>query len=206
MPENKDELPQFIEYWQDEGIDFIDIARNILEDSKSTNSIVTMDEWEDIVGNLASKDYKNQKDEKLLGINRFKIQKKIRKSKVCYAFLKKIVIDPYGDVWTCCLQAHPGYQRHNLYLGNIKDESIIHIIQKWERIFSPGDKMIEIEHCVDCTDWEYNFNVAMSKIIEDQKNGIGIFDHYFLPRDIEKITLDRIITNRTGINVDDPRY
>jgi len=208
MPENKDELFQFIDYWQSEGIDFIDIARNILEDSKSTNSIIFPDEWEAIAKELSSNNYKNKNGKELLAVNRFKIQKKITKSKVCYAFLKKIVIDPYGDVWTCCLQAHPGYQRHNLYLGNIKEESIIYIIQKWERIFSPGDKMIEIEHCADCTDWEYNFNVALSKIIEDQKQGFNVFDHYFLKDkiNIKEETINKLIANRIGIDKPDPRY
>jgi len=206
MPENKNELEQFIEYWKDEGIDFIDIARNVLEDNKSTESKIEIDEWEKLVKNILEKNYINHNGEELVGPNRYKIQTKIKKSKVCYAFLKKIVIDPYGDVWTCCLQAHPGYQRHNLFLGNIKEESILHIIQKWERIFSPGDKIIEIEHCADCTDWEYNFNVAMSKIIDDQTNGFGIFDHYFLHKDIEKITIDKIIANSIGISSKDPRF
>ncbi|WP_461255281.1 radical SAM protein [Treponema sp. R80B11-R83G3] len=206
MPENKDEIFQFIEYWQDQGIDFIDIAKNVLEDSKSTESILDVNEWEYLVKNISEKKYKNHNGEELLGPNRYKIQTKMKKSKVCYAFLKKIVIDPYGDVWTCCLQAHPGYQRHNLYLGNIKEESILHIIQKWERIFTPGDKMIEIEHCADCTDWEFNFNVVMSKIIDDQKNGFEIFDHYFLPDDTEKRTIDKIIANSIGISSKDPRF
>jgi MoaA/NifB/PqqE/SkfB family radical SAM enzyme len=206
MPENTGELQQFIEYWQEEGIDFIDVTKNVLEERIATKSILTIPEWDDIVKNLLSKNYKNKNGENLLGINRYKMRQKLKKSKVCYSFLKKIVIDPYGDVWACCLQAHPGYQRHNLHLGNIKEESIIYIIQKWERIFSAGDKIIEIEHCTDCTDWEYNFNVTMSKIIEDQKNDFGVFDHYFLPENIEKITLDKIISSQIGIKVHDPRF
>lgn len=70
----------------------------------------------------------------------------------CYAPFHKLVVDPFGLVWCCCLQAQPGYRPAWAKLGDLKFTSLSDIIECVEDKFPRS-------HCKKCTPYEAKFNL-----------------------------------------------
>lgn len=66
----------------------------------------------------------------------------------CAAHRVKVVVDPYGRVWRCCLGAQPGRQRARFYLGDLRDRPLNEVL----------DEAPEVKHCRRCTDFELMLN------------------------------------------------
>lgn len=73
----------------------------------------------------------------------------------------KSVVNPYGDVYSCCLGSQPG-EINGFFLGNVtqdlKDENNNSFAQVWKKSKSIRDEMLKGVRCVDCnfTDREIN--------------------------------------------------
>jgi MoaA/NifB/PqqE/SkfB family radical SAM enzyme len=69
----------------------------------------------------------------------------------CFSPFHKIVVDPFGFVWSCCLQAQPGRRPSWARLGDLT-------VQTYQEIVEAICKKFPRRHCKVCTPYELRYN------------------------------------------------
>ena len=101
----------------------------------------------------------------------------------CYAPMYKAVIDLYGNLWACCMRAHPFLQNKDFYLGKVRNGDDFQKIMdsRYNPLLRSKDIPLKC-HCSECTEYEYVANICIQKLIEDLDLGIGVNEQPFLLR------------------------
>lgn len=85
----------------------------------------------------------------------------------CFVSYFKIAINPYGDVYSCCLGAQPG-ETNGYKLGNIRNASFAEIWEKSKKLrYSLRTKGVQCHYC-NYTDYRLNMLLS-SKNKENKK-------------------------------------
>jgi len=174
--DNLKELEESISFMQKVGVDEIDIRIDMHEkqiwfttsQEKALTALIRT-----IKGNLKKGKYLP------MGVNaRVEARGEMRQvlkfqmAARCYIPMMKPVINPWGDVYTCCYRAHPALMKPFFKLGRYpKDGRLLDILKnKFEEGYIPYPQ------CRHCTDWEMAYNTCVEKVIEDWNDGIDPTD------------------------------
>jgi len=142
LPENARELGRVGEFWRDMGVDFLDVRFNVI----APNDLIIQEEVKDFQ-RLAESGYFEPLRVSIPCVNR-----PCRFASKCHAAVEKIVVDPFGLVWCCCLLSNPGLRPDWAKVGNINHEPLAEIVARITDQFP-------INHCENCTPWEANYNL-----------------------------------------------
>jgi MoaA/NifB/PqqE/SkfB family radical SAM enzyme len=148
--ENINELVKSAEFWRDFGADFFDLRFDVATDLSAKREILQeVDYFRGLVEagyfcpmKVSIGDYSH-------GKFHFACQ--------CIAPFRKIVVDPFGIVWSCCLQAQAGYRPSWARLGSLTYHSLGEIVTRIAKRFPR-------RHCNQCTPWEAKFNLHQSPL------------------------------------------
>jgi MoaA/NifB/PqqE/SkfB family radical SAM enzyme len=149
LPENINELIEAAEFWRDMGADFFDLRFD------SVTELSACPEISQEVSHFRCLADLNHFSPMQVNIGDF-AHGKPRFASQCYAPFQKLVVDPFGLVWGCCLQAQPGYRPTWAKLGDLKSDFISVIIEGIRNRFPRS-------HCLQCTPYEAQFNLNNEK-------------------------------------------
>jgi len=145
---NEDNFTELIgaaEFWRDMGIDFFDLRFDAV--GKLTGKPEILKEIRNFQ-NLVDSGYFCPMR---VNVGAYAYRKPHFASR-CFAPFEKIIVDPFGMVWCCCLQAQPGYRPSWAKLGDLKSQSLHQIVGFTKRRFPR-------RHCRYCTPWEAQYNL-----------------------------------------------
>jgi hypothetical protein len=161
LKENTAELTKAGEFWRDFGVDFLDIRCDVTAgiDSKIQEGI---------------KSFQSQSDSGYFDPLRVSISTyaygKPRFASRCHAPFKKLIVDPFGLVWCCCLQSQPGHRPPWAKVGDLEYQSLSQIVAHLEERFPR-------EHCQCCTPWEVKHNLQSEQTGCSNKVNESTFKH-----------------------------
>lgn len=156
LKENIAELTKAGEFWRDVGVDFLDIRCDVIAgiDSKIREGI---------------KSFQSQSDSGYFDPLRVSISTyaygKPRFASRCYAPFEKLVVDPFGIVFCCCLQSQPGYRPLWAKVGDLESQPLAQIVARIGARF-PRD------HCRLCTPWEAEYNLRRERDFRSKPSNI----------------------------------
>jgi MoaA/NifB/PqqE/SkfB family radical SAM enzyme len=150
LSENIHELLESAELWRDMGVDFFDLRFDTATKLSAGQKIVQEVEK---FQNLADSGYFFPMR---VNIGNY-AHGKPRFASRCYAPFQKLVVDPFGLVWTCCLQAQPGFRPPWAILGDLKSDLLSTIIERVR------DKFPRF-NCQQCTPYEAKWNLNYEKL------------------------------------------
>lgn len=78
---------------------------------------------------------------------------------MCWAPKHKLIVDPFGLVWPCCMLAHPSIRPRRVCLGNLKISTLGEILQYVEQRFP-------MRHCPNCTPGEASYNLQQENRLQ----------------------------------------
>ncbi len=179
VPSNYKELLDAARMWAQVGIDRLDVGNDVLKDNSRTEHLddLQLDEIGHIVEEIKSLADQGELNEMKVRLSRESIPYYLPHAQKCYSPLEKAVVDLYGNVWTCCMRAHPTLQNERFHLGMVRNgEDFQRLMQ--HRFSQPvSDRDIPLRfHCKECTEYEYTANVCIEKLIDDLRFGIDIAD------------------------------
>jgi len=150
IPENIHELIEAAEYWRDLGVDFFDLRFDSATELSVSQEIQRKVSY-----------FRSLADLKHFCPMRVKIgdyaHGKTHFASQCYAPFKKLIVDPFGVVWSCCLLAQPGYRPYWAKLGDLKIDSLLDVLKRVRKLFPRP-------HCEQCTPWEAKCNIGQEKL------------------------------------------
>lgn len=152
ITENVHELIEAAEYWRDLRIDFFDVrfdcANEMSAFRKISKEVLHFQKLAD-KGHFAPMK---------VNIGHYAYGK-FHFASQCYAPFQKLVVDPFGNVWSCCLQAQPNYRPDWAKLGDLNTDTLTDIIRRTgERLPRP--------HCEQCTPYEAKCNLLREGMTE----------------------------------------
>lgn len=183
VPANYAELEDAVDMWSEIGINFFDIGNDALRDEPRTKMLT--EEQKKNLKSIIERIKKFSESNKLGGMmvrpSRESVQVALQRAEKCYAPLDKAVLDPYGNLWACCMRAHPFLQRGSFHLGTVRCGNDFQklINHRYSLPSSLRDVPLEF-HCRECTEYEFVANVCIQKLIEDLEFGIPISEQPFL--------------------------
>jgi len=146
-PLNVAELMPAAEFWRDKHIDFLDIRADINAAGTLPTSVKrALDLFCRQVEASCFAPLKVHIGDRIHGEPSFPAY--------CYAPYEKLVVDPFGIVWTCCRLAHPGLRPSWARMGDLSVESLATVT---ERVWN----CLPLPHCSVCTPWESDFNTRV---------------------------------------------
>lgn len=146
LPENINELVEAAELWLNTGVDFFDLRFD-----SATNLSVDREIAQEISHFRCLTDLGHFRPMKVT-IGDYAYGKPCFASQ-CYAPFQKIIVDPFGIVWSCCLHAQPGYRPTRAKLGSLKADCLANIMRRIKEKFPRS-------HCNQCTPWEAQCNLC----------------------------------------------
>jgi MoaA/NifB/PqqE/SkfB family radical SAM enzyme len=182
VPSNCDELEDALLMWAELGVDRFSIGNDALEENAHTG-VLTHTQKAKV--QEVSKRYQEIADAG--GLNgmrvrpsRESVQSALPAAQKCYAPLGKVVVDPYGHLWTCCMRAHPFMQAGNFHLGVVKSGKEFEQLLRSRHRQPPLLRDVPLGfHCRACTEYEYVTNVWMQKLLDDLDYGVPLQDQPF---------------------------
>lgn len=146
---NASELSKAAHFWRDLGVHFMDVRFDVMASNrKNTEYAKEIKAFQKHVKNNYLAPMQVQVGD--FANNRPELAEK------CFSPYHKIVVDPYGYVWSCCLQAQPGMQPSWACLGDLTKHTYGEIIQNIRSSFPR-------KHCTLCTPYEIQMNLKMSQ-------------------------------------------
>jgi MoaA/NifB/PqqE/SkfB family radical SAM enzyme len=145
LSENINELVEAAEFWCDMGIDFFDLRFDCATELNNNKKI----SYE--VSHFCCLTDLGHFFPMRINIGDHTYGKPCFASRCC-AIFRKLVVDPFGLVWACCLQAQPGYRPAWAKLGDLKSDCLSNIIKRIREKFPRP-------HCKQCTPWEAKCNL-----------------------------------------------
>lgn len=156
LPENAHELVPAARLWASIGVDFMDIRADARGYNDPASIITTQ------VETLRREATSGQ-----LGVLRVSIGDHLTRERTfaeqCLAPLAKLVVDPYGWVWTCCYQSQPGCRPDWARVGDLTTQTLAEIAS-WLPARLP------LRHCQICTPWEAAFNQSVYGLAKDSRH------------------------------------
>lgn len=144
VPKNIDEMMTAAMFWSERGIDFFDLRFDVIEElGRREEFVEKIEHFQDFVGRHPSRHMKVSIGDRAFDDFHF--------ASKCFAPFKKIVVDPFGLVWCCCIQAQPGYRQNWSRLGDLRIETLSQIVKTISETFPKP-------HCEYCTPWEAKYN------------------------------------------------
>lgn len=143
LEQNADELPQSLLCWRNMGVDFVNVRVDVCAEEQSPrvrNAVAAVQR------DLATGSYHPMQVDLPLVLSR-----PAPHAARCYVPLEKLVVDPFGVVFTCCLLAHPGHRPAWARLGNLRRQSFAEIVDRVRHAMPRP-------HCAQCTPFETEFN------------------------------------------------
>lgn len=161
LTENVDDLTEAGKFWRDVGADFLDIRYDVIAGTnpdigkrvKSFLSLAESGYFDPLKVSIAS--YAHGKP---------------RLASRCYAPFEKLVVDPFGFVWCCCLLSQPGQRPPWAKVGDLESQSLSQIAAHLEERFPR-------EHCHCCTPWEAKHNLESEQAGHSKKVNESTFNH-----------------------------
>jgi MoaA/NifB/PqqE/SkfB family radical SAM enzyme len=144
IEENAAELWDAAQYWREVGVDFLDVRFDV------TAAAGSHEQENEVVRHLQDAAQEGRFEPLRVNIGE-QTEGRSFASK-CWAPREKIVVDPFGLVWSCCLLAHPGLRPSGGCLGDITTSSLEEIVQRINDEFPRP-------HCRRCTPWEAKYNL-----------------------------------------------
>jgi len=145
LPANAGELVEAAWFWRDMGVDFFDVRCDMAFGGSVGRTVQD-----------ALDAFRRQERSGALGPMRTHVrdlaQTEAPHAPECRAPQAKLVVDPFGLVWTCCRLAHPGLRPSWSRLGNLRTETLREVVARVHR-------RLPIRHCDACTWWEANYNL-----------------------------------------------
>ena len=167
-PANYHELEQAADMWAERGVNFMNIANDVLEGDKRAPGLSAEQEaqleesCQRIIDRAASGLY----GQMVVRPSRKNIRAQLKASPMkCYAPLLRANIDPYGNRWTCCLKAQPSMNDERFLFG-----AALSGLEK-HKAFEP--------YCKDCCEYEYIANVVVEKFLDDRTFEIDFAEQPF---------------------------
>lgn len=148
---NYNEICQIVQISDKIGVDFIDIRQDILG-----NYDVAQFSYSDKINKLFFKEKKDNINLKI-DFKRPLLRKEFSEPSLCYAPMKRVVVNPWGGVFSCCLTAQSNINP-KAYLGQIIHGSEIKKIIK-----NIINKVPIIPTCKTCPDREFIFNALIDQ-------------------------------------------
>lgn len=146
--ENASELVDAAIFWRYLGVDFLDVRFDVTAtigpDERTAQAV------EQLRGRIQSGHVWP------LRVNIGTYEKRRPFASKCWAPEQKLVIDPFGLVWPCCMLAHPGFRYRKAQLGDINTSNLGDIIRRVGELFP-------MSHCSNCTPWEADYNARQEK-------------------------------------------
>jgi len=145
---NEDNLTELIdaaEFWHDMGVDFFDLRFD------ATGKLSGKPEILKEIRNFQNLVYSGYFCPMSINVGSYAYKKPHFASR-CFAPFEKIIVDPFGMVWCCCLQAQPGYRPSWAKLGDLKSQPLSEIVSGIKSRFP-------CQHCRYCTPWEAEYNL-----------------------------------------------
>lgn len=147
--DNATELIDAAEFWRDTGVDFFDVRFDVVGGKSGKPEVLK----------------KTRNFKKMVGSGCFYpvrvnvgsyVRKKPHFASRCFSPFEKIIVDPFGIAWCCCLQAQPSYRPLWARLGHLESQSLQKIVTCIEGRFPRP-------HCGSCTPWETKYNLRREK-------------------------------------------
>ncbi|MFH0731489.1 MAG: radical SAM protein [Candidatus Omnitrophota bacterium] len=187
IPQNYRGLPAFVKMAKDLGVDSIDIRTDIWNVAKDFNKSEIKE-----MTNMLSKIKKMQRQGKLGNLKvdiaeRFNIlmadtkelPARRKHAKHCWVALVKMVINPWGETYKCCLTADPSSDDRIFQIGDLgAGEKVIDVLKK----LKDSTQDFDVSKCPHCRIYENNINLLFDKLNEDRNFGIDIDNQPFMPK------------------------
>lgn len=151
LPSNVNEVDGILKLAESLGLDFLDFRSDILCDTGQC-TMYEGSEFDSILEKV-----KAYSDRIEIDYRRPLVRRQLSQPKLCYAPLRRVVVNPKGELYACCLTAQ-STAYPNAFLGKIKKGSDL------EGILRRVPKKVPIKpYCRVCPDREFLFNVWISQ-------------------------------------------
>lgn len=159
LPENAHELVPAAGLWANIGLDFMDVRADVRGQNELASIITTR--VETLRREVASG---------RLGGLHVSIGDRLAPERAfaeqCFAPLAKLVVDPYGWVWTCCYQSQPGCRPDWARAGDLTTQTLAEVaVQLSTRL--------PLRHCQACTPWEAAFNRSVCGLARNGRHALS---------------------------------
>ena len=140
-----DELVVAAKSWSELGVDFLDVRFDVIGRlSDSPRIRERLSEFESLVEKDRFFPLRISIGTYAAGKPRFACD--------CFAPFEKLIVDPFGLVWACCLQSQPSFRPPWANVGDLESQSLREIVINLNNRFPRT-------HCTYCTPWEAQHNI-----------------------------------------------
>lgn len=144
LPANARELTEAACFWRDIGVDFFDVRCDMAFGGSACRTV------EHALDAFRRKERSGALEPMRTHV-RDLTRGRLPYAPECRAPGAKLVVDPFGLVWTCCGLAHPGRRPSWSRLGDLRSETLREVVARVHR-------RLPLPHCKVCTWWEANYN------------------------------------------------
>lgn len=143
-PDNAPELVDAAIQWRSMGADFLDVRFDVTDAQEPGRPIT----W--AVEQLRQLMNANRLKPLRVDIGTYAQRKRFAPR--CWAPGQKLVVDPFGLAWPCCMLAHPGIRPRAACLGDVRTSPLGDIVQAVQKRYPRP-------HCPTCTPGEATYNL-----------------------------------------------
>jgi hypothetical protein len=178
VPQNWVQVPLAARMWGQMGVDFFDIRMDALTVEPRAPRLTSeqMARLKDELIREALIEVRGTRTRVSAGRRPLSEEPGYRMASRCYAPLAKVAVDPWGNLFTCCMRAHPTLSHPSFRIGKLTAA---------RPGLGPHLRRASLPlgwHCNQCPDWEVALNKACSKIEDDFHHGIAPDQQPVTPR------------------------
>lgn len=182
VPANYLELEDAVRMWTSIGIDRFDIGNDALQMNSRVKPFdeKQKEELERIFTKIKAMADLGTWNQMKIRPSRANVQTSLAVAQKCFAPIEKAVLDPYGNLWTCCLRANPSLQSSRFHLGLLRNSADVQrLLENRNRNSRTNADLPLGFHCSECTEYDYVANVWIDKLVSDLEFGIAINEQPF---------------------------